>query len=69
MTSTPPQAQVVLTNSKTTGIKSPLELAERLQTYLFTWSSAEQDKERSHLIEMAIDTTNKIIESLNKEQQ
>ncbi|CDH34872.1 conserved hypothetical protein [Xenorhabdus bovienii str. Intermedium] len=37
-----------------------------MQTYLSTWFFAEADKETSHLIEIAIDTTNKIIDNLNK---
>ncbi|MBD2786438.1 hypothetical protein ID858_17290 [Xenorhabdus sp. DI] len=46
-------------------IKNSLKLAERLQTYLFTWSNSEKNEDTMHLIEIAIDTTNKIIENLN----
>ncbi|MCC8366531.1 hypothetical protein J8V57_09585 [Xenorhabdus sp. PB61.4] len=45
--------------------QNSLKLAERLQTYLFTWSASEKNKDTVHLIEMAIDTTNKIIDNLN----
>ncbi|PHM31321.1 hypothetical protein [Xenorhabdus innexi] len=54
------------TSDDNRNIKAPLNLAERLQTYLFTWSSSEKNQDTVHLIEMAIDTTNKIIENLNQ---
>ncbi|MDC9596490.1 hypothetical protein [Xenorhabdus anantnagensis] len=54
-----------------TDIQKSLRFAEQLQTYLSTWLSAEKDKETEYLIEMALDTTNNIIDSIadiNREQ-
>ncbi|MGJ0580484.1 hypothetical protein ACR71G_21120 [Xenorhabdus bovienii] len=46
-------------------IQKSLRFAEQLQTYLSTWLSAEENKETEYLIEMALDTTNNIIDSMN----
>ncbi|CBJ83094.1 hypothetical protein XBJ2_2030004 [Xenorhabdus bovienii str. Jollieti] len=54
------------THTETLTTQNSLKLAERLQTYLFTWSASEKNKDTVHLIEMAIDTTNKIIDNLIK---
>ncbi|MDX7992980.1 hypothetical protein [Xenorhabdus littoralis] len=48
-----------------TDVQKSLHFAEQLQTYLSIWFFSEKNKETSHLIEMALDTTNNIIDSMN----